>query len=393
MTKDYKKENQDGFFEDIVDDLEEIINHSEPTLGEKRKNSLANNSVEQGKSDESFEEIATDLAISISEHERLDKKEEEQEARRFNHQERAKVLTEQERRQDEKEAQLVIKEREQRLREQALKEREERQRREAKELADQDESNPALVTVFSLFLLVIVFVGIFSGGDSSTSKSGSSYSHNQLNRNIEIYRSPIDESDYTLGEDESVYPWTFEEFETISIPNMLLMGNSNFTLDQFVEKYGLASKAEYTSSSQTYDMVSLTYSLSEIESLRFSFMYRDSRYLIFFKDYEGYENSLLSDYWKDKEGKSWSIADYNSLSTGAEEGDTLEQIISTFGAPASYKSSVTSSISISDFYTLSMDYPLEDGSIIRLSFSSNTDDPSSYRLSNSQIKEEDTIEQ
>lgn len=73
--------------------------------------------------EESFEEIALALGRSIDEHEQLDKKEQEQETRRLNHEERAKRLAEQKRLHDEREAELLAQERAQQLRAQALKRR------------------------------------------------------------------------------------------------------------------------------------------------------------------------------------------------------------------------------------------------------------------------------
>lgn len=75
----------------------------------------------------------------------------------------------------------------------------------------------------------------------------------------------------------------------------------------------LPVKVDYERSAVTFDSVDLTDTLSETEYLMFSFNYFESRYQISSKRYEGIEKTVLTDYWKDKTGKSWSLADYLSL--------------------------------------------------------------------------------
>lgn len=58
---------------------------------------------------------------------------------------------------------------------------------------------------------------------------------------VEIEHSPINESDYVLGEHGTIYPWTLEEFQEITIPDLPIAAYSILTLDDFVAKYGLAS--------------------------------------------------------------------------------------------------------------------------------------------------------
>lgn len=136
-----------------------------------------------------------------------------------------------------------------------------------------------------------------------------------------------------------------DEFKSILVPDLPLVVYSSFTLDSFVAKYGLASKVDYERSSVSFDSVNLTYTLSETEYLMFSFNYFGSRYQISSKRYEGFDNTVLTDYWKDKTGKTWSLADYDSLrknsSYNTSDGQSLEEIITTFGAPDTYHSSAS----------------------------------------------------
>lgn len=376
-----KKINQDGYFEDIVDDLEEGFPGDKQVSGEEKSQLLPNEVMEKANQEESFEEIALALGRSIDEHEQLDKKEQEQETRWLNHEERAKRLAEQERLHDEKEAELLAQERAQELRAQALKEKEEKQRNDGTRLPSKHTSTA--FDPLGLFLVMLCLVGVIMFIGLNPSNSGSSSrgyeGHMPSFKEVEIEHSPINESDYVLGEHETIYPWTLEEFQAIAIPDLPIGGSSSLTLDAFVDQYGLASDVNYEKTSVAYDSVSLTYTLSDTEFLTFTFIFIDSRYRIFLKRYEGFDNTALTDYWKDKTGKSWGLADYHALkqnsSYNTKDGHSLTDIITTFGAPSSYSSSF-----LHDTYHTRLNYYLEDGTAVILNFSSKTNDITDYYL-------------
>lgn len=312
MVKDGKKINQEGYFEELVDDLEKSIRQYEQDSDEEAK--------------------------------RLSQQEAEQEARRLEYEQRVKQLEEQDRLQDEQEAQLAAKEREQQLRAQALKVKEEQHRK--KTINPSSDNSSTSLGAVGIFLLMLCLLGAlaFSGVGSSNSSSLDRIdeARTSFSREIANTHFPINESQYTLAEGEAIYPWTLDEFKSILVPDLPLV-YSSFTLDSFVAKYGLASEVDYQKSFDTFDSVNLTYTLSETEFLMFSFIYFESRYQIFSKRYEGFENTRLIDYWKDKTGKTWSLADYDSLrknsSYDTSDGQSLEEIITTFGAPDTYHSS------------------------------------------------------
>lgn len=353
MVEDGKKINQEGYFEELVDDLEKSIRQYEQDSNEEAK--------------------------------RLSQQEAEQEARRLEHERRAKLLQEQKRLQDETEALLMAKEKEQQLRAQALKAQEEQQRKKTINPSS-DNSSTSLGPVGAIFvMLCFLAVLAFSGSSKSNTSSLDRLDEARASFSREIANThfPINEDKYTLAEGEAIYPWTLDEFKSILVPDLPLV-YSSFTLDSFVAKYGLASKADYERSSVAFDSVNLTYTLSETEFLTFKFIFYNSRYQISFKRYEGFENTPLIDYWKDKTGKTWSLADYDSLrknsSYDTSDGQSLEEIITTFGAPDTYHSSAYDA-PLSNSYTTILTYHLEDGTTITLGFTSDTNEVSGYHLS------------
>lgn len=354
MVKDGKKINQEGYFEELVNDLEESIRQYEQDPDEEAA--------------------------------RLAKQEAQQEARRLEHERRAKLLQEQKRLQDEAEALLMAKEKEQQLRAQALKAQEEQQRKKTVSPSSDNSSTSlgtvGIIFVMLCFLAVLAFSG--SGKSNISSLDRLDEARASFSREIANTHFPINEAKYTLVEGEAIYPWTLDEFKSILVPDLPIGGYSNLTLDDFVARYGLASEVDYQKSSDTFDSVNLTYTLSETEFLTFRFIYFNSGYQISSKRYEGFENTPLIDYWKDKTGKTWSLADYHSLSEKSTsktgDGQSLEEIITTFGAPTSYESSVLD-VSGGEAYRTTLHYHLEDGTTIHLNFSSETNEVSSYYLS------------